>query len=165
LDYHAGKLTAVRDEEKMSDALSLCGDYVLKTDKTLQAPQLWSLYMTLLKAEEGFCMLKSSLGLRPNFHQKEGRVDGHIFISVLAYHLLSWVRRKLEPLGDMRDWITVRRLLSTHSLTTTSLPLVDGRLIQIRKAGVPDAEQALVYKSLGIDWKNAFPTRKSVRKA
>lgn len=92
-------------------------------------------------------------------------MDGHIFISVLAYHLLSWVRRKLEPLGDMRDWITVRRLLSTHSLTTTSLPLVDGRLIQIRKAGVPDAEQALVYKSLGIDWKNAFPTRKSVRKA
>ena len=88
----------------MSDALSLCGDYVLKTDKTLEAPQLWSLYMTLLKAEEGFCMLKGSLGLRPNFHQKEGRVDGHIFISVLAYHLLSWVRRKLEPLGDMRDW-------------------------------------------------------------
>jgi len=165
LDYQAGKLTAVRDEGKMSDALSLCGDYVLKTDKTLQAAQLWSLYMTLLKAEEGFCMLKGSLGLRPNYHQKEGRVDGHIFITVLAYHLLSWVRRKLEPLGDMRDWITVRRLLSTHSLTTTSLPLVDGRLIQIRKAGVPDAEQALVYKSLGIDWKNAFPTRKSVMKA
>ena len=162
LDCQAGKLAAVRDEEKMSDALSLCGDYVLKTDKTLEAPQLWSLYMTLLKAEEGFCMLKGSLGLRPNYHQKEGRVDGHIFISVLAYHLLSWVRRKLEPLGDTRDWITLRRLLSTHSLTTTSLPLVDGRLIQIRKAGVPDAEQAQVYKRLRIDWKNAFPTRKTV---
>ena len=165
LSYRDGKLSAARDEGKMRDALSLCGDYVLKTDKSLEAPQLWSLYMTLLKAEEGFCMLKGSLGLRPNFHQKEGRVDGHIFISVLAYHLLSWVRRKLEPLGDMRDWITLRQLLSTHSLTTTSLPLTDGRLIQIRKVGVPDAEQALVYKSLGIDWKNAFPPRKSVIKA
>jgi transposase len=164
LGYRDGKFTAVREEEKMSDALALCGDYVLKTDKTLEAPQLWSLYMTLLKAEDGFCMLKGSLGLRPNFHQLEGRVDGHVFITVLAYHLLSWVRRKLEPLGDMRDWITVRRLLSTHSLTTTSLPLADGRLIQIRKAGVPDAEQALVYKSLGIDWKNAFPARKSMIK-
>jgi len=97
-------------------------------------------------------------------HQLEGRVEGHIFISVLAYHLLSWIRRKLEPLGDMRDWITLRRLLSTHSLTTTSLPLADGRLIQIRKAGVPDADQSLVYKRLGIDWKNAFPTRKSILK-
>ena len=92
-------------------------------------------------------------------------MDGHIFISVLAYHLLSWVRRKLEPLGDMRDWITVRQLLSTHSLTTTWLPLASGGLIQIRKAGVPDAEQSLVYKRLGIDWKNAFPARKSVIKA
>jgi len=162
LGYRDGKFTASRDEGKMRDALSLCGDYVLKTDKTLQAPQLWSLYMTLLKAEDGFGMLKGSLGLRPNFHQLEGRVGGHIFISVLAYHLLCWVRRKLEPLGDMRDWITVRGLLSTHSLTTTSLPLADGRLIQIRKAGVPDAEQALVYKSLGIEWKNAFLAKKSV---
>ncbi len=74
------------------------------------------------------------------------------------------MRRKLEPLGDTRDWITLRRLLSTHSLTTTSLPLLDGRLVQIRKAGVPDAEQAQVYKHLGIDWKNAFPTRKTVLK-
>jgi len=164
LDYRDGTLSAVRDEEKMRDALSLCGDYVLKTDKSLEAPQLWSLYMTLLKAEEGFQMLKGSLGLRPNYHQKEDRVDGHIFISVLAYHLLCWVRRKLEPLGDMRDWSTLRRLLGTHSLTTISMPLVDGRIIQIRKAGVPDAEQAQVYKSLGIDWKNAFPPRKSVIK-
>jgi transposase len=165
LGYRDGKFTAVREEEKMRDAISLCGDYVLKTDKSLEAPQLWSLYMTLLKAEEGFCMLKGSLGLRPNYHQLEGRVDGHIFISVLAYHLLCWVRQKLEPLGDMRDWITLRRLLSTHSLTTISLPLADGRLIQIRKAGVPDAEQAQVYKSLGIDWKNAFPPKKSVMNA
>ena len=162
--YREGTLTAVRQEEKMSHARSLCGDYVLKTDKTLEAPQIWSLYMTLLKAEEGFCMLKGSLGLRPNYHQLEGRVEGHIFISVLAYHLLSWIRRKLEPLGDTRDWINLRRLLSTHSLTTTSLPLADGRLIQIRKAGVPDADQSLVYKRLGIDWKNAFPTRKSILK-
>lgn len=165
LSFRDGALSAVRNEEKMRDALSLCGDYVLKTDKSLEAPQLWSLYMTLLKAEEGFQMLKGSLGLRPNYHQIEGRVDGHIFISVLAYHLLCWVRRKLEPLGDMRDWITLRRLLGTHSLTTTTLPLVDGRIIQIRKAGVPDAEQAQVYKSLSIDWKNAFPPRKSVLKA
>jgi len=60
---------------------------------------------------------------------KEDRVDGHIFISVLAYHLLCWVRRKLEPLGDMRNGITLRHLLGIHSLTTISLPLVDGRII------------------------------------
>jgi hypothetical protein len=45
----------------------------------------------LLQAEEGFCALKSSLGLCPSHHQLEGWVDGHVPISVLAYQLLIWV--------------------------------------------------------------------------
>ena len=66
-----------------------CGDYVLKTNKRLGATQLWELTMTLLKAEGGFAQLKGTLGLRPNFHQLEDLIDSHIFISVLAYHLLG----------------------------------------------------------------------------
>ncbi len=34
--------------------------------------------MTLLKAEAGFLQLKGTLGLWPNFHQLEDRVDGHM---------------------------------------------------------------------------------------
>jgi len=37
-----------------------------------------------------FMCIKSSPGLRPNFHQKEERVDTHMFISVVAYHLMHW---------------------------------------------------------------------------
>jgi len=159
-----GGLEIVRDDEKMETALNLCGDYVLKTDKNLDAAELWELYMTLLKAEAGFGMLKGSLGLRPNYHQLEDRVDGHIFISVLAYHLLSWVRLHFEHAGDMREWNTIRRLLSTHSLVTTRLSLTGGRIINIRKPSLPDAEQELIYKILGIDWKAAFPTMKSEMK-
>ena len=161
LSHAEGELLAVRNHDKMEEAINLCGDYILKTDKALAATELWELYMTLLKAEAGFCMLKGSLGLRPNYHQLEDRVDGHVFISVLAYHLLSWVRQRFESSGDMREWTTIRRLLSTHSLVTTNLSLTDGRIINIRKPSVPDAEQALVYKILGIDWKSAFKTEKT----
>ena len=162
--HQDGGLGIERVEEKMEEAQGLCGDYVLKTDKGLGAVELWGLYMTLLKAEAGFKMLKGSLGLRPNFHQLEDRVDGHIFISVLAYHLLSWVRHHLERKGDVREWKTIRRLLSTHSLVSTRLQLEDGRIITIRKASVPDAEQALVYKELGIDWKAMCPPVKTEMK-
>lgn len=164
IEFRDKSLSWKRDEVKMEEALSLCGDYVLKTDRNLDADQLWQLYMTLLKAEAGFRMLKSSLGLRPNYHQLEERVDAHIFISVLAYHLLMWVRHRLELSGDTRDWNTVRRLLSTHSLLSTLLPLEDGRTIQIRKPSVPDPEQALVLRNLGIDWKRECPASKSITK-
>ena len=74
----------------------------------------------LLRAEKGFSALKGTLGLRPNFHQLEGRVDGHIFISVLGYHHLCWIGHRLTQSGDMRDWQTIRRLLRTHNLATTA---------------------------------------------
>ena len=164
LTHECGALRVERNDGQLEAALALCGDYVLKTDHSLDGAALWKLYMTLLRAEEGFSSLKGSLGLRPNFHQLEGRVEGHIFISVLAYHLLCWVRHQLTQSADVRDWATVRRLLRTHSLVTTRLPLKDGRVIEVRKPSLPDAAQAQVYQRLGIDWRHACPTRKFVMK-
>jgi len=154
-------LHLVRNDSKLDEALALCGDYVLKTDKTMAAETLWELYMTLLEAEKGFRILKGTLGLRPNFHQLEHRVDGHIFISVLAYHLLRWIGYRLETAGDLREWRTLRRLLGTHIVATTRLPLEDGREISIRKPSEPDEEQQHIYSLLGIDFKHAYLPQKT----
>jgi hypothetical protein len=77
---------------------------------------------------------------------------------------LTWIRETLRPTGELRDWKTLRRLLSTHSLVTTALPLQDGRVLRIRKASRPDPEQVRVFENLGINWKNAFPTVKTFAK-
>lgn len=164
IELRGGSLVAERKDEQMQQALELCGDYVLKTDKQVDADELWQLYMTLLKAERGFGMLKGSLGLRPNHHQLEARVDAHIFISVLAYHLLTWINHQLELFGDNREWTTIRRVLSTHSLVSTILPLQDGTTLQVRKPSVPDPEQAKILQILGIDWKQMCPPTKSIKK-
>ncbi|NQU51578.1 MAG: IS1634 family transposase, partial [Bacteroidetes bacterium] len=53
----------------------LDGNYLLKTNRTdLDQNAIWNLYMMLTGVEEAFRNLKSHLGLRPNFHQKEIRV-------------------------------------------------------------------------------------------
>jgi hypothetical protein len=165
LSHQDGVLVATSREKRLSQAEELCGHYVLRTDRNLAPGEVWSLYMTLLQAEEGYACLKGSLGLRPNFHQREHRVEAHIFISVLGYHLVCWVREKLRESGDTRDWKTMRRLLATHSLVTTVLPLEDGRVLRVRKPTEPDAEQALVFRRLGIDWKAAFRPTKTFIKA
>ena len=68
---------------------------------------------------------------------------------------------RLETAGDPREWRTLRRLLSTHVVATTRLPLADGREISIRKPSEPDEEQQHIYTQLGIDWKRAYPARKT----
>ena len=161
VDFTGGVISATRKDDAIEAAYKLCGDYVLKTDQSFDAEELWHLCMTLLKAEQGFKLLKGTLGLRPNFHQKENRVDGHIFITILAYHLLSWINLKLENAGDRRSWITLRRILRTHSVMTTRFPLENGDIVSVRKPSEPDADQAKIYNTLGINWISSYRTQKS----
>lgn len=163
VDLVNGQLCIERKQESINQALELCGNYVLRTDESqLSAEQLWRLYMTLLKAESGFKMLKSDLGLRPNFHQIPKRVEGHIFITVLAYHLLCWIQTKLQNAGDRRHWSSIRRLLRTHCIQTILLPVEQGHTIAIRKPSRPEEEQVRLYKIFGIDFAGAYRTQKSI---
>ena len=83
-------------------------------------------------------------------------------ISVLAYHLRTHIRETRSATGETRDWKTLRRPVSIHSLITTALPSKNGRVLRIRKPSQPDPEQAQVYQKLRIDWKAAFRPVKSI---
>ena len=68
--------------------------------------------------KNSFRDMKSHLGFRPNFHQLEERVQSHMFISVLAYHLMHATECKLRKGGDTRSWKTIKAVLSTHQRIT-----------------------------------------------
>ena len=151
-----------RDDELLAQAADLWGCYVLRTDEqTLNEHELWQLYISLTQAEEGFRALKTDLGLRPNPHHKEERVDAHVFICVLAYHLLRNILWTLEQKGDHRNWETLKRVLRTHCYTTILLPTRNGPTHRIRKAGQPEECQKTIYRNLGIDWVG-LPCHRSV---
>ena len=110
----------IREKKEAMD-----GNYLLKTNRSdLSASEIWNLYVMLTRIENAFQDLKSHLGLRPNRHHKEDRVDGHIFISILAYHLLHSIEYKLRSQGCHSRWATIKRLVSTHSYSTIQLPTV-----------------------------------------
>jgi transposase len=153
-----------RKDERLQAAQQLYGCYVLRTDRMdMSAEQVWKLYMTLTRAEDGFHALKGCLGLRPNRHQKEWRVDGHIFISVLAFHLFCYIMRKLENAGDNRSWESIRRVLQTHSYTTIIVPTEKDDVYRIRKAGIPEEAQKWIYRILGINYTDLPTSRVAFR--
>lgn len=156
------QVTWAQNEEQMQQAADLFGCYVLRTDeRTLSEHQLWQLYISLTRAEDGFRALKSNLGLRPNPHQKEERVDAHVFICVLAYHLLRNILWTLEQREEHRSWRTLKRILRTHCYTTILIPTNKGQIYRIRKAGQPEECQKEIYRKLRIDW-HGLPCTRSV---
>lgn len=155
----SGNRVSWQSQSDQADAdADLLGCYVLRTsNERLTADEIWRTYMTLTRAEDGFLALKSDLGLRPNRHHIESRVDAHVFITILAYHLQRFLLFQLECADDHRRWQSVNRILATHAYTTIVLPTTQSGTTRIRKAGKPEESQKRLYETWGIDWQ-ALPT-------
>ena len=115
--------------DKKAKAELLDGGYLLRTDRIdLSAREAWLLYMTLTRAENAFRMIKTPLAERPIFHHLEHRVETHIFLCVLAYHLLVAIETTLLNQDVHTSWATVRETLATHQVATIVLPTDGGKL-------------------------------------
>lgn len=140
------------DEEKRTRAEKLDGSYLLKSDRgDLTSDEAWRIYMTLTRAEAAFRAIKSPLAERPIFHQKEQRVEAHIFLCVLAYHLLISIEKTLLDQGVHTSWATVRETLKTHQVNTVVLPTDSGLVLRIRKASTPEPAHRDFYQKLRIN--------------
>jgi Transposase DDE domain len=78
------------DKAKLKAAEWQDGHYLLRSNLLEEDPSvLWERYIQLTQIEAAFKALKSEMGLRPIYHQREHRVEAHIFVAFLAYCLLN----------------------------------------------------------------------------
>jgi len=129
----------------------LTGCYVIETTQTDLSPrEIWKQYMQLTKVESAFQDLKSELGLRPIFHQTSTRTESHLFIGVLAYHILNSIEFELKCKGDSREWKTIKEVLSTHVRSTIILKGEEKKIYNIRISGTPEVCHNEIYRILNI---------------
>ena len=127
------------------------GVYCLRTNHdTWDESRLWHTYTMLTDLEAVFRSLKSELGLRPIYHHKTDRVSGHLFISVLAYHLVHTIRYQLKACGITLSWEGVRRALRGQDRITVELKRADGATVHVRKSSRAEPRQREIYDALGI---------------
>ncbi len=127
------------------------GVYALRSNLTdWDDETLWHTHAMLTDLAAVFRCLKSELGLRPNDHHTEVRAEGHLFITVLAYQLVQYIRVKLRDTGDRRSWRTLRDVLEKHTRLTTVLPHEDGRTTHIRQSPTPELKQRAIDEALDI---------------
>ena len=128
------------------------GVYCLRSSETdWDEDTLWRTYTTLTDVEAVFRALKSELGLRPIYHHKPRRADGHLFITVIAYQLVQVIRTRLRAHGEHASWTTLRRILEGQQRVTATFRRPDGRTLHVRTATQAEPEQRAIYDALGID--------------
>ena len=136
---------------KSTEPDPLSGCYVIETTHTeLNAVEIWKLYMTQVHVESSFRAMKGELGMRPVFHHNDDRSSAHLFITFLAYHILSAIEHRLLRLNDTRQWQTIRDVLSTHTRVTVVMKDIDGNIYHHRASGKPEDVHQDIFVKLGI---------------
>jgi hypothetical protein len=95
-------LTFARDQAAITREAALDGFYVLRTSvpaAALDASATVLAYKSLAQVERAFRSLKTvELEVRPIHHRLAGRVRAHVFLCMLAYHVIWHLRQALAPL-------------------------------------------------------------------
>ena len=137
---------------KPGSAAAHPGVYCLRTTLVEQDnATLWRTYIMLTELESVFRSLKTDLGLRPVFHRVDRRVEGHLFISVLAYHFVHTLRLQLKAQGINDSWNTLRQTMAMQRRVTVTMQRRDGRVVHVRKATRPKPRHQTLGNILKLD--------------
>lgn len=138
------------DREKLRTMRRREGRYLLRSNLTANDPaQLWQFYLQLVEVEAAFKNLKDELAIRPIFHQREDRIEAHIFVAFLAYCLHVTLRQQLKAHAP---GLTVRQALEKLAriqLLDVRFPTTDGRELFFNRYTEPEDDQLLLLNKLG----------------
>jgi hypothetical protein len=127
------------------------GDYILRTNRLdLTEKEISKIHRSLTIVESSFRSMKSHLGLRPIHHKRDIMTCAHIFITVIAYHILAGILKKIRRKGINYNWDTIRNILSTHVRVTTTFKTEDETTINVRNSTTPTIRQQEIYDALEI---------------
>lgn len=135
------------DEAALAREARLDGKFVLTTSTDLPAAAVAQAYKSLWRVERAFRAVKSTLDVRPIFHQRDDSVIGHILGCFLALRLEVDLQRRLETKGLAAPWPDLMRDLARVQAVIVDL---DGTRYRLRTDCHGHAAQAFQVAGVAI---------------
>jgi len=136
------------------------GRYLLRSNLTQDEPgAVWEKYLLLTRVEQAFKELKNDLSIRPIHHQREHRIEAHLFVSFLAYCLFATLRNLLRPSATGLTSRSVIETFSQMQMIDVHLPTTDGRVILLQRYTEPEPEVQLLLDRLNLRLPSQPPPR------
>lgn len=127
------------------------GWYLLRSNLSGTDPaRLWEFYLQLSEVEAAFKQLKGDLAVRPIYHQRENRIEAHIFVAFIAYCIQVTLKHRLRLKAP---GLTARQALDKFSILQmldVHFPTTDGRELIFTRYTEPEPDQQLLLAQL--DW-------------
>ncbi len=138
-------------KEKLRAAMRTEGDYLLRSNLSSEDPAiLWQRYIQLTEIEQTFRDLKSDLAVRPIYHQKDPRIEAHIFVAFLSYCLYVTLQQRLRALAPGLTSRAVIEKMTAIQMIDVHLPTTDGRLLILSRYTQPEPDHQLLLQRLHL---------------
>jgi transposase len=138
-------------KDKLRQTLRSEGHYLLRSNLGREDPALlWQHYVQLSEVEAVFRDLKNDLAIRPIYHQKDSRIEAHVFVSFLAYCLYVTLRQRLRALAPGLTPRAVIEKLSSLQMVDVRVPTTDERLLILPRYTQPEKEHLLLLHQLRL---------------
>ncbi len=127
------------------------GTYLLRTNLVAENPEeLWSQYIVLTEVEQAFKELKNDLDIRPIYHQKDDRIESHIFVSFLSYCLQITLKHRAKARAPGLTPRAILEKFKTMQMIDVHLPTTDGRNLILPRYTQPEKELQLLLHQLNL---------------
>ena len=135
------------------------GEYFLRYSKEiLNEEQIWDTYNMSRDVEATFRCLKTDLDIRPIFHQKDAYIFPHIWLGIVAYQVVNYIRLKLKEKDINYSWSTIVEKMQAQQYSLQSVNSKNGK-IYTKLCTRPTADLKEIYSAI------AFKERPFVRKS
>ena len=136
------------------------GHYLLRSNLAGEDPAtLWGYYMRLAEIEQAFKELKHDLAIRPVFHQRDERIEAHIFVAFVAYCLHVTLKNMARPRAPGLTPRAILEKLSTMQMVDVHVPTADGRHLVLPRRTEPTPDQQLLLHQLDLQLPEQPPPR------
>lgn len=136
------------------------GTYLLRTNLTAGDPEdLWKQYIVLTEVEQAFKEIKQDLSIRPIYHQKDHRIEAHIFVSFLAYCLQVTLKQRAKSKAPGLTPRAIFEKFKAMQMIDVHLPTTDGRNLVLPRYTQPEKDQQLLLYQLNLMLPKQTPPR------
>jgi hypothetical protein len=136
------------------------GRYLLRSNLIAEDPaKLWRHYIQLTEIEQAFKELKGDLSIRPIYHQKDSRIEAHIFVAFQAYCLQVTLKHRLRALASGLTPKAVLEKFSALQMVDVHLPTTDGRYLVLPRYTQPNKDQKILLSQLKLSLPDQPPPK------
>lgn len=127
------------------------GEYFLRYTQTMVSEKdIWDVYNLTRSVEAVFRCLKTDLDIRPIYHQIDDFIEPHIWLGIIAYQVVNYIKTALKDHDITYSWTTIVEKMKSMQSSIVSVNNNRNEKIYVKLCTRPTADQTAIFAALNF---------------